>query len=291
MGVVALGLGLAAVAAVIVVLLVRRRRRAQERDQEFIDVTDRLLGTGADPAVLRASSAVRLPLAGATGLDGPFAEWARPSGSKPQSDTVVFEPGSPTLTRRRPHRTTVTHDDSREPGEATIELSDEGEAVIVLGGRSQREGIEHIAHELASEVGISEEDLAQVTAELSRRPSAGLAEAAALLAELVDDEPPDDSSEADPFAGSELVLLSGEAPRRPGRFADLNTMSPAERRRIIIRVLCLLVAQDDETDTIDLVAGERRSVTWEGPPPGVTPKQLPSRRAVGTDAGQPAGRH
>jgi hypothetical protein len=289
MGVIALGLGLAVAAAVIVVLMVRRRRRAQERDQEFIDVTDRLLGTGADPAVLRASSAVRLPLAGATGLDGPFGEWSRPSGSKPQSDTVVFEPGSRTLTRRRPHRTTVTHDNSLEPSEATIELSDDGEAVIVLGGRSRREGVEHIAHELASEVGISEDDLAEVAAELSRRPSAGLAEAAALLAELVDDEP-EESSEADPFAGSELVLLSGEAPRRPGRFADLNAMSPAERRRIIIRVLCLLVAQDDDADTIDLVAGERRSVTWEGPPPGVTPKELPSRRSVDADAGQPAGR-
>jgi hypothetical protein len=253
-----------ALIGIAVVSTVRTRRRAAERDEAFIDVSDRLVGTGADPEVIGRVTASR-PYATIRSetVGGRPLGWDRPSGGRPASDTVVY---APTATRARP---TITLDPSRQSGEAVIELGDDGEAVIVLGGNAGDPTVDRIAGELAREVGLTEDDLAEVAAELAHT-NGGLAEAAALLDELIDDAKPD------PSDGAELTLFSDEAPRRPGRFTDLNALSPVERRRVIIRVLCLLVARSD--DDVAAVADAARAAAWEGPPPGETARELPTRR-------------
>jgi hypothetical protein len=266
-----------AVLAVLFVSVVRARRRATERDEAFIDVSDRLVGTGADPAVISRVAASR-PFAavGNDTIGGRPGGWDPPAASRPTSDTVVF---APTATRARP---TITLDPSRQSGEAVIELGDDGEAVIVLGGSAGDPTVDRIASELAREVGLTDEDLAEVAAELAQTKG-GLAEAAALLDELIAADP-----KPDPTEGSELTLFSEEAPRRPGRFTDLNALSPVERRRVIIRVLCLLVARSD--DDVAAAADAARAAAWEGPPPGESPRELPTRHPGQSTADVPSSR-
>lgn len=265
-----------AVLAAVFVSVVRARRRAAERDEAFIDVSDRLAGTGADPAVTSRITASRPYAASRSDTSGGRPTgWDWPSGGRPTGDTVVYEP---TATRARP---TITLDPSRQSGEAVIELGDDGEAVIVLGGSAGDPTVDRIASELAREVGLTDDDLAEVAAELAQT-NGGLAEAAALLDELIADPKPD------PSEGAELTLFSEEAPRRPGRFTDLNALSPVERRRVIIRVLCLLVARSD--DDVAAAADAARAKAWAGPPPGESPRELPTRQPGHSTADVPSSR-
>jgi hypothetical protein len=47
---------------------------------------------------------------------------------------------------------------------------------------------------------------------------------------------------------AELALFGADVPARPGRLSGFADLSDVERRRVIIRVLCLLLAQDASSD-------------------------------------------
>jgi hypothetical protein len=88
----------------------------------------------------------------------------------------------------------------------------------------------------------------------------------------------------------ELVLSGDDVPARPGRLSAFADMSEAERRRVIIRVLCLLVARDDRdadaSTVIDLRDGDAATdVTtsrdvWPDEAVGSDGPSLPARRRL-----------
>ena len=98
-------------------------------------------------------------------------------------------------------------------------------------------------------------------------------------------------------ANSEELTLSGpDVPQRPGRLSAFADMPEQQKRRVIIRVLCLLIARSEERDPIDEPddrpeytvslpddsAGATSEPTardlWGEPDPGSRDAHLPARR-------------
>jgi hypothetical protein len=86
----------------------------------------------------------------------------------------------------------------------------------------------------------------------------------------------------DPTPTSELTLFNDEVPSRPGQLTDFARLAPGEKKRIIVRVLCLLVARSEDQQLPPRADGE-----------SATPKAWPLARAVwpmaapGDDDGEP----
>ncbi len=120
-----------------------------------------------------------------------------------------------------------------------------------LAGEDDRQGTAAAAHvdmvlqALISRVRATDADVADVAEELVERAGLDAEEMAEVLTDLVERVESDHGISLDDRS-EELTLFSEQVPRRPGQitaFADLGTR---ERRRVIIRVLCLLVARSEE---------------------------------------------
>lgn len=89
--------------------------------------------------------------------------------------------------------------------------------------------------------------------------------------------------------GEELTLSGDDVPHRPGQLSAFAELSDPEKRRVIIRVLCLLVAQSEdrerETDVLVLPTepppkpAAARDL-WPGTADAATETRLPTRRRL-----------
>jgi hypothetical protein len=124
-------------------------------------------------------------------------------------------------------------DDAQSHEEAwrSVRLEPEPDAVdhvlqaLINRARFKQVGVEEVATELVERADLRGEEVSDVLAELVGRA---------------------DDSELDPVRSSELVLFNDEVPSRPGQLTDFAKLRPADKKRIIIRVLCLLVARSED---------------------------------------------
>lgn len=156
---------------------------------------------------------------------------------------VEFEPEPETDTEPE----AVASDDDTVIDLDAIERSD-GEPEDVpdapLASSTQSGHVDNVLAALIGRIREADQDAADEAEELIERADLDADEMAEELIDLVERVIPDEDV-ADVVRDQELTLFSEEVPSRPGRlsgFADLNSR---EKRRVIIRVLCLLVARSE----------------------------------------------
>jgi hypothetical protein len=137
--------------------------------------------------------------------------------------------------------------------EAEADSVDHVLQALITRARFKQVGVEEVATELVERADLRGEDVSEVLAEL-----VGRADGTTLDATTLDATPT-----------SELTLFNDEVPRRPGQLTDFARLAPADKKRIIIRVLCLLVARSE-----DQQLPPRADVD------GAAPKSWPLARAV-----------
>ena len=118
---------------------------------------------------------------------------------------------------------------------------------LINRARFKQVGVEEVATELVERADLRGEEVSDVLAELVGRA---------------------DDQVVDPDRSSELVLFNDAVPSRPGQLTDFAKLNPADKKRIIIRVLCLLVARSEDQQLPP--AGRRREPDaprgrWPGP--------------------------
>ncbi len=139
-------------------------------------------------------------------------------------------------------------------GKVIIDLDDSAseEAVIVIDdGPQPLDEVEanetdndNVLKALIGRVRVTPDDVDAVASELGRRDdldAEGVAEVLADLAEIAE--------AAAAEREEELTLFSEEVPSRPGQLTRFAELEATERRRVIIRVLCLLVARAAEDES------------------------------------------
>jgi hypothetical protein len=144
--------------------------------------------------------------------------------------------------------------DAQESAWQAITLEPEPDAVdhvlqaLINRARFKQVGVEEVATELVERADLRGEEVSDVLAELVGRA---------------------DDSDLDPVRSSELVLFNDEVPSRPGQLTDFAKLKPADKKRIIIRVLCLLVARSEDQQLPPRASGDAAS-----------PRSWPLARAV-----------
>ena len=163
---------------------------------------------------------------------------------------VVAEPEPVIQLDVEPEAETVTVielDAEPEPVVASVAAADDDteELVEIEPERQTEQGLDQVLRALINRAQFTQREVAEVAAELVDRAQLDATEVAEVLADLVE------AAEGDEGATStapveELTLFSDEVPRRPGQMTDFAELGERERRRVIIRVLCLLVARNEE---------------------------------------------
>ena len=111
---------------------------------------------------------------------------------------------------------------------------------LINRARFKQVGVEEVATELVERADLRGEEVSDVLAELVGRA---------------------DDQVVDPDRSSELVLFNDEVPSRPGQLTDFAKLNPADKKRIIIRVLCLLVARSEDQLLPPRAGGESHPTT------------------------------
>jgi len=172
-----------------------------------------------------------------------------------------------------------------EPEPETIVLAD---PVVVDGGQGDGEAPtegDRVLAALIQRIAPTHQEMAAAAAELAERSDIDPIEVAEVLAELVDGSDPDQVQASERL--EELTFFSEEVPRRPGQLTDFANLDPLHKRRVIIRVLCLLVARSEDEK---LLPREPRSeaetrqwplsrAVWPLPPPEAD-EDLPARQRL-----------
>ena len=149
-------------------------------------------------------------------------------------------------------------DDGGEPEWNDVVLDAEPDSVdhvlqaLITRARFKQVGVEEVATELVERADLRGEDVSEVLAELVGRADTVI-----------------DVTALENTPTSELTLFNDNVPSRPGQLTDFARLAPADKKRIIIRVLCLLVARSE-----DQQLPPRAEVD------GATPKSWPLARAV-----------
>ena len=149
-------------------------------------------------------------------------------------------------------------DDGGEPEWNDVVLDAEPDSVdhvlqaLITRARFKQVGVEEVATELVERADLQGEDVSEVLAELVGRADTVI-----------------DVTALENTPTSELTLFNDNVPSRPGQLTDFARLAPADKKRIIIRVLCLLVARSE-----DQQLPPRAEVD------GATPKSWPLARAV-----------
>jgi len=135
--------------------------------------------------------------------------------------------------------------DADEAAWHAVDLEPEPDAVdhvlqaLITRARFKQVGVEEVATELVERADLRGEEVADVLAELVGRADQEL-----------------------PARSSELVLFNDEVPSRPGQLTDFAKLGPADKKRIIIRVLCLLVARSEDQQLPPRSSGEAAARSW-----------------------------
>jgi polyhydroxyalkanoate synthesis regulator phasin len=126
-------------------------------------------------------------------------------------------------------------------GRATVDVRGE-EPVIEL---APADGVDHVLRALVERVRITHQDVVEAATELVERANLDAEEAAEVLSDLID-RAEDERLAVGEGRDEELMFFSDEVPRRPGQLTHFAELEDREKRRVIIRVLCLLVAANLE---------------------------------------------
>jgi hypothetical protein len=169
--------------------------------------------------------------------------------------------------------------------QAVVTPADAWEDVVL---QPEPDAVDHVLQALINRARFQQVEVEAVATELVERADLQGQEVSEVLAELVgraDESTLESTLGAAPT--SELTLFNDEVPSRPGQLTDFARLAPADKKRIIVRVLCLLVARSEDQalpPRADVPASEPRSwplarAVWPlatGAPDGEA--QLPSRR-------------
>ena len=168
-------------------------------------------------------------------------------------------------------------------GDATKDAVDDAAwRAVVL--EPEPDAVDHVLQALINRARFKQVGVEEVATELVERADLRGEEVSDVLAELV--ERADDRT-LDAARPSELTLFNDEVPSRPGQLTDFAKLAPADKKRIIIRVLCLLVARSEDQQLPGLGDGEgaaarswplARAVWPLGSDGSEGEAQLPSRR-------------
>lgn len=101
--------------------------------------------------------------------------------------------------------------------------------------------VDEVLQALIQRLGVSEQDAAEVAAEVVEREDIDEGEVVHALSDLVER-----SDRRGPEPVEELILFSDQVPQRPGQLTHFANLPALERRRVIVRVLCLLVARSED---------------------------------------------
>jgi len=121
------------------------------------------------------------------------------------------------------------------------------------------DAVDHVLQALINRARFKQVGVEEVATELVERADLRGEEVSDVLAELVgraEDATPGQAR------SSELVLFNDEVPSRPGQLTDFARLSPADKKRIIIRVLCLLVARSEDQQLPPRVTSDGATTSW-----------------------------
>jgi len=118
---------------------------------------------------------------------------------------------------------------------------DEAWQDVVL--QPEPDAVDHVLQALINRARFKQVEVEAVATELVERADLQGQEVSEVLAELVGRA---DDTTLDAARTSELTLFNDEVPSRPGQLTDFARLAPAEKKRIIVRVLCLLVARSED---------------------------------------------
>ena len=99
---------------------------------------------------------------------------------------------------------------------------------LVDRARERKVGIAEVAAELVEQAELEDRDIDDVLADLVGRVEGG-----------------------DDTRVEELTLFGDAVPNRPGQLTDFGRLDTTSKKKVIIRVLCLLVAMREERDSLD----------------------------------------
>jgi hypothetical protein len=145
---------------------------------------------------------------------------------------------------------TLVNDDTVIDLEAPAEDPDEA-AWRSVTLEPEPDAVDHVLQALINRARFKQVGVEEVATELVERADLRGEEVSDVLAELVGR-----ADDQDPSRSSELVLFNDEVPSRPGQLTDFARLSPADKKRIIIRVLCLLVARSEDQQLPPRSSGE-----------------------------------
>jgi hypothetical protein len=171
-----------------------------------------------------------------------------------------------------------------EPAAAEAELP----VVATLQPEPETDPVDHVLKALISRAKSKQVGIAEVAAELVEQANLEDRDIDEVLADLVDRV----EEEENVAAGDrlqELTLFNDSVPRRPGQLTDFDRLDKIAKKRVIIRVLCLLVAmQEDNRLTPSAPRSEAETrhwplsrAVWPVPAPAKAEdddKNLPGRR-------------
>jgi len=130
-------------------------------------------------------------------------------------------------------------------------VDDEAWEDVVL--QPEPDAVDHVLQALINRARFKQVEVEAVATELVERADLQGQEVSEVLAELVGRA---DDTTLDAARTSELTLFNDEVPSRPGQLTDFARLAPTEKKRIIVRVLCLLVARSEDQQLPPRAEGE-----------------------------------
>jgi len=140
---------------------------------------------------------------------------------------------------------------------------DNGSVAQVQPAPAPRDAVDHVLQALIARAQERKVALAQVAAELVEQANLEDREIDEVLGDLIA-VAPEERENVDPNQRLEELTMFNEAvPKRPGQINAFDQLASAEKKRVIIRVLCLLVAlQEDYKLQPSEPASEAETRSW-----------------------------
>jgi hypothetical protein len=225
----------------------------------------------------------------------------------PEAEPVAAsEPNEPEATESEPEPEPVEPEPEPEPVAAVEEVaaaaddvtdpSPEDEVIELprdeapVAAAPPHDAVDHVLQALIGRAKDRQVALAQVAAELVEQANLEDRELDEVLGDLIDLA--DDDETVDPGERlEELTMFNDAVPKRPGQLTDFARLDAREKKRVIIRVLCLLVAlQEDYKLQPQEPASEAETRSWplaravwpvKAKAPEDEDRNLPGRRRKG----------
>ncbi len=214
------------------------------------------------PGYLSASQTAPVP-APATRPTYPLAAEAPASADDPKSEPAHGEVAADA--EAAPRALSVVNDDEVVIDLASTETSGDTDAAAEeqawrdVALEPEPDAVDHVLQALINRARFKQVGVEEVATELVERADLRGEEVSDVLAELVGRA---DTQILDSGRSSELVLFNEAVPSRPGQLTDFAKLAPVDKKRIIIRVLCLLVARSEDQQLPPRAGGDTPSTSW-----------------------------